>query len=80
MFALNSTNAILEFILEGTPSVKENLVDSRKEVDKQLKISCEDFISHCTDMMCLSLLTFLDKVSFNQSVYRPTYSVLPALA
>ncbi|GFG40674.1 hypothetical protein Cfor_06711 [Coptotermes formosanus] len=62
LFSLGTNNALLEFLLEGTPAVREQLVDSRKEVDKQLKASCEAFIQHTTKRLAAPLLTFLDKV------------------
>lgn len=62
LFALNANNALLEFLLEGTPQVKEQLLDSRKEVDKQLKHSCEKFIKHCTDMFISPIAPFIEKV------------------
>lgn len=51
IFTFGSNNALLEFLLEGTPKVKEYLVDSRKEIDKQLKQSCEAFILHVTQLL-----------------------------
>ena len=45
LFTFGSNNALLEFLLEGTPRVREYLVDSRKEIDKQLKQACEAFIN-----------------------------------
>lgn len=36
LFALGTNNALLEFLLDGTPQVKEHLHDSRKDVDRQL--------------------------------------------
>lgn len=51
IFTFGSNNALLEFLLEGTPKVKEYLIDSRKEIDKQLKQSCEKFISHATNLL-----------------------------
>lgn len=45
LFTFGSNNALLEFLLEGTPKVKEYLIDSRKEIDKQLKYACEYFIN-----------------------------------
>jgi hypothetical protein len=62
LFSLGTNNALLEFLLEGTPTVREQLVDSRKEVDRQLKASCEAFIQHTTKILAAPLLAFLDKV------------------
>ena len=44
LFALNSSNALLEFLLEGTPAVQEHTRDSKREVDLRLKTVCEAFI------------------------------------
>ncbi|XP_063617041.1 conserved oligomeric Golgi complex subunit 3 [Cydia splendana] len=62
IFSLNSNNALLEFLLEGTPMVKEHLLDSRKEVDRQLKSCCEMFIRHATEILTGPLLAFVEKV------------------
>lgn len=67
IFSFGSNNALLEFLLEGTPKVKEYLIDSRKEVDKQLKFSCEVLISYCTNLLVGNLLVFSQKVeNFNE--------------
>ncbi|XKL61877.1 hypothetical protein PGB90_001710 [Kerria lacca] len=48
LFSFSSNNAILEFILHGSPLLRENYIDSRKIVDTQLKNACESFISYVT--------------------------------
>ncbi|XP_049341230.1 conserved oligomeric Golgi complex subunit 3 isoform X2 [Astyanax mexicanus] len=62
-FRLNSHNAILEFLLEGTPEIKEHYIDSKKDVDRHLKSSCEHFIQQQTRMFVGSLEEFLTKKS-----------------
>lgn len=62
LFSLNSNNALLEFLLDGTPMVKEHLLDSRKEVDRRLKSSCESFIKHSTEILIAPLFKFLENV------------------
>ncbi|KAG2457027.1 conserved oligomeric Golgi complex subunit 3 isoform X2 [Polypterus senegalus] len=62
-FRLNSHNAILEFLLEGTPEIKEHYLDSKKEVDRHLKSSCEQFIQQQTKIFVGSLDEFLTKVT-----------------
>lgn len=59
---LFSSNALLQFLLEGSPIVKEQWLDSRKDVDRQLKSSCEVFIADATNSILGSLVNFLDKV------------------
>ncbi|CAK1601703.1 unnamed protein product [Parnassius mnemosyne] len=62
IFSLNSNNTLLEFLLEGTPMVKEHLLDSRKEVDRQLKNCCETFIKHATEILAGPLIELTEKV------------------
>lgn len=61
LFTFSSNNALLEFLLEGTPRVKEYLIDSRKEIDKHLKSSCESFISYVTMMLVGNVIKWLQK-------------------
>ncbi|XP_056322065.1 conserved oligomeric Golgi complex subunit 3 [Danio aesculapii] len=61
-FRLNSHNAILEFLLEGTPEIKEHYIDSKKDVDRHLKLSCESFIQQQTIMFVGNLDQFLSRV------------------
>ncbi|XP_021945379.1 conserved oligomeric Golgi complex subunit 3 [Folsomia candida] len=60
---MNSNNSLLEFIVDGTPQVKEYFLDSKKEVDKQLKFTCEQFISHCTLILIGPVKNFITKAS-----------------
>lgn len=48
-------------MLEGRPEVKEYFVDSKKHVDRQLKLACEDFISSRTAAMVGQLQDFLTR-------------------
>ncbi|CAK1544455.1 unnamed protein product [Leptosia nina] len=66
IFTMNSNNTLLEFLLEGTPLVKEHLLDSRKEVDRQLKSCCELFIKDATRIMVGPLIELIDKVQLLQ--------------
>lgn len=61
LFSMGSNNALLEFLLEGTPQIKEHLLDSRKEVDRQLKFVCEKFIKDALQTLAGPLVTFLEK-------------------
>ncbi|XP_017854764.1 conserved oligomeric Golgi complex subunit 3 [Drosophila busckii] len=61
LFSMGSNNALLEFLLEGTPQIREHLLDSRKEVDRQLKTVCEQYIKDAVHMLCGPLVTFLEK-------------------
>ncbi|XP_072180236.1 conserved oligomeric Golgi complex subunit 3-like [Diadema setosum] len=61
LFTLSSNNAFLEFLFEGAPQVTEHYVDSKKDVDNQLKCTCEVFIRHVTDSLASELQAFLKK-------------------
>lgn len=61
IFTFSSNNALLEFLLEGTPRVKEYLIDSRKEIDKHLKSACESFINHVTILLVGNVVKWLQK-------------------
>lgn len=60
-----SSNALLQFLLEGSPIVKEQWLDSRKDVDRQLKSSCEVFIADATNSILGPLVKFLEKVIYH---------------
>ncbi|XP_058058954.1 conserved oligomeric Golgi complex subunit 3 isoform X1 [Anopheles bellator] len=60
LFSLGSNNALLEFLLDGTPQVREQLLDSRKDVDRQLKTVCETFITDASRQLVGPVLTFIE--------------------
>lgn len=60
LFALGTNNALLEFLLDGAPQVREQLLDSRKDVDRQLKIACEQYIRDVTKQLVGPVLTFIE--------------------
>ena len=51
IFNLDRTNALLEFLLEGAPELREMTLNSKKDVDLVLKTSCEELILHLTSML-----------------------------
>uniref|UniRef100_A0A8B9GT89 Conserved oligomeric Golgi complex subunit 3 n=1 Tax=Astyanax mexicanus TaxID=7994 RepID=A0A8B9GT89_ASTMX len=69
---------LLEFLLEGTPEIKEHYIDSKKDVDRHLKSSCEHFIQQQTRMFVGSLEEFLTKVAALKTMAiqgGPTYNL-----
>uniref|UniRef100_A0A4X2KIR6 Conserved oligomeric Golgi complex subunit 3 n=1 Tax=Vombatus ursinus TaxID=29139 RepID=A0A4X2KIR6_VOMUR len=62
-FRLNSNNALIEFLLEGTPEIREHYLDSKKDVDRHLKSACEQFIQQQTKLFIEQLEEFMSKVS-----------------
>lgn len=63
LFALSSSNAILEFLLDGAPQLTENYLDSKKEVDVELRVVCEQFIQNVSESFIAPLSAFLAKVT-----------------
>ncbi|XP_040281373.1 conserved oligomeric Golgi complex subunit 3 isoform X2 [Bufo bufo] len=62
-FRLNSSNAFLEFLLQGTPEIKEHYIDSKKDVDRYLKAACEQFIQQQSKIFVEPLEDFMAKVT-----------------
>ncbi|XP_026278796.2 conserved oligomeric Golgi complex subunit 3 [Frankliniella occidentalis] len=62
LLSLNANNALLEFLLDGTPAVREQLIDSRRDVDLRLKTTCEKFIASATSALVGPLQHLLAQV------------------
>ena len=56
---MSNQNALLEFILDGSPEIKEYFIDSKKGVDRKLKSSCEDFIHSQTKYLTGTVQDFI---------------------
>ena len=57
---------MLEFILHSAPAVQEHLLDSKKDVDRRLKLVCEQFIADTSQAMLGPVTDFNTKVvTFN---------------
>lgn len=61
LLRVNSNNALLQFFVEGAPEVKEFYIDGKKDVDRQLKQVCEEFIDHVTQVLVGPLDDYLKK-------------------
>lgn len=62
--SLHASHGILEFLLDGTtPDVREHCRDSRKEVDRKLKVVCEAFIDGATRLVVGDMRDFLNQVT-----------------
>ncbi|XP_062989259.1 conserved oligomeric Golgi complex subunit 3 [Elgaria multicarinata webbii] len=78
-FRLSSNNALIQFLLEGTPEIREHYIDSKKDVDRHLKFACEQFIQQQTKQLVQPLEEFLTKVSALKTMATqsgPKYSLL----
>ncbi|XP_067948240.1 conserved oligomeric Golgi complex subunit 3-like [Watersipora subatra] len=66
LFKFNSNNSLLQFLVEGTPQATEYLMDSKLEVDQQLKVSCADFI----ELVSLQLVNKMEDFHTKAEVIR----------
>lgn len=62
-------------VQQGTPQMTETFIDSKKEVDSQLKLTCEEFITHVTEQLVGTLQNFLSRVGIVLLVVRGFYFV-----
>lgn len=61
LLTMDSNNALLEFLFQSAPQVKEHILDSRKDVDRHLKAICENFIKDGTNLLIGPLTGFIEK-------------------
>lgn len=55
-------NALISLAQRGMPRVIEVSLDSRREIDFQIKKICEEFINNCVNSSVEPLTAFLIKV------------------
>jgi len=63
LFSLSANNAVVQLVSRGGPRILENQVDSKKELEKLLKVTCEAFIMSVTKASVEPLLSFITKVT-----------------
>eukprot|EP00092_Neocalanus_flemingeri_P004451 GFUD01004786.1.p1 GENE.GFUD01004786.1~~GFUD01004786.1.p1 ORF type:complete len:913 (+),score=335.84 GFUD01004786.1:66-2804(+) len=63
ILSLNGNNALLEFLLDSSPGVQEHSRDSKKDVDRRLKLTCEQFIADTSSNILSSVQNFNSRVS-----------------
>lgn len=62
LFSLSSNNALLQFIVEGTPQVHEEIMDSKRDVDNELKKVCEQLISTSTNQLVGPIISLIERI------------------
>ncbi|RIA80198.1 Sec34-like family-domain-containing protein [Glomus cerebriforme] len=62
-YSILSPNTLLGLAQKGIPKIVENRVDSKQEVDKELKRICEEFITESVQAAIEPLSSFILKVS-----------------
>lgn len=61
LFQLNKSNALVGLVQHGIPAVQEQELNSKKDLENELKRSCEQFIVSTTRAVVEPLLSFLQK-------------------
>eukprot|EP00051_Salpingoeca_urceolata_P020682 m.313375 g.313375 ORF g.313375 m.313375 type:complete len:885 (-) comp19663_c1_seq8:26-2680(-) len=62
LFTLDRTNAFLGLLLDGAPNVRESHIDSRRQVDEELKDVCQAFIRDTAKLLTAPLKSFCARV------------------
>jgi len=62
LFSFSSNNALLDLLQQGAPRVLVQSHDSKKDLEMELRRTCEEFIQHATREAVQPLLTFLSTV------------------
>eukprot|EP00798_Chlamydomonas_sp_ICE-L_P008686 gene8686-34133_t len=86
LFTLSSSNAMVKMLGTGGPRVLQYQIDSKKDLEKQLKGVCESFIMAVTKLAVDPMLSFITKVTAvkvttggaNVSKAKPLSEQLPA--
>eukprot|EP00123_Amoebidium_parasiticum_P014036 comp22291_c1_seq1/m.33053 comp22291_c1_seq1/g.33053 ORF comp22291_c1_seq1/g.33053 comp22291_c1_seq1/m.33053 type:complete len:828 (-) comp22291_c1_seq1:66-2549(-) len=63
LFALGQRNAMLRFLLDSAPTVREQRIDSKKDLDQHLKEACEGFITSSASHLIGPVSAFLQRVA-----------------
>ncbi|KAL3152568.1 hypothetical protein ABBQ32_001593 [Trebouxia sp. C0010 RCD-2024] len=63
LFTFSASNAMVQLVSRGGPRILQNQVDSKKELEKQVKASCEAFIMAVTKLTVEPMLSFITKVT-----------------
>ena len=61
-YSILSPNTLFGLAQKGMPKIIENRIDSKQEVDKELKRICEEFITESVHVAIESLSSFILKV------------------
>ncbi|EDQ91490.1 uncharacterized protein MONBRDRAFT_31482 [Monosiga brevicollis MX1] len=58
IFRLDSENALLNFLVKGTPVIVKNQRDARRDIDEKLRTMCHDFINIVVQALTSPLASF----------------------
>lgn len=63
LFSLSSSNAMVQMLGKGGPRVVAASIDSKRDLEQQLKACCESFILNMTKAAVEPMLGFITKVT-----------------
>lgn len=63
LFSFSSNSAVMQLVSRGGPRLSESQLDAKKDLERQLKATCEAFIMAVTKVAVDPALTFLTKVT-----------------
>lgn len=63
IFQLSRDNPLLSLFAGGLPTIEESQVDSKRDLEHELKSACERFIRAATGMLVQPLVTFSEEVA-----------------
>eukprot|EP00516_Mucochytrium_quahogii_P013590 CAMPEP_0203804922 /NCGR_PEP_ID=MMETSP0100_2-20121128/13897_1 /ASSEMBLY_ACC=CAM_ASM_000210 /TAXON_ID=96639 /ORGANISM=" , Strain NY0313808BC1" /LENGTH=299 /DNA_ID=CAMNT_0050713281 /DNA_START=900 /DNA_END=1800 /DNA_ORIENTATION=+ len=56
-------NALVDLVSRGVPSILENQIDCKRDLESQLKLACESFIVRTYEQALAQLIAFLQRAS-----------------
>ncbi len=63
LFALGASNAVFQLIGNARPRISKTHFDSKRELEKKLKVACESYIMGVTKLSVEPMLSFITKVT-----------------
>eukprot|EP00124_Ichthyophonus_hoferi_P004781 Ihof_evm2s575 gene=Ihof_evmTU2s575 len=63
LFSFGQTNSMLRFVMDSAPTVREQRIDSKKDLDLHLKRACEAFIADSSSQLTGPMAVFLKEVA-----------------
>eukprot|EP00730_Choanoeca_flexa_P002462 TRINITY_DN11059_c0_g2_i7.p1 TRINITY_DN11059_c0_g2~~TRINITY_DN11059_c0_g2_i7.p1 ORF type:complete len:729 (+),score=180.42 TRINITY_DN11059_c0_g2_i7:325-2187(+) len=75
LFRFDASNALLAFLIKGTPAVMRQQKDARQDVDDRLRNICHDFIASTSKRLTAKLEGFMHQVKKQHSDDNPIWKL-----
>eukprot|EP00045_Choanoeca_perplexa_P018173 m.280831 g.280831 ORF g.280831 m.280831 type:complete len:807 (-) comp17737_c0_seq4:1786-4206(-) len=73
LFRFDADNALLAFLIKGTPSVTRHQKDARQDVDDRLRVICHEFIAATAKRLTSKLEIFMVQVKQEHTEANPAW-------